>query len=71
MKIRVQIFDKVHEITGFKRSHLKLSFLNHSKWNQNEYNNFAVEYFVDSKDDEDRSKTFKRAEESEIIWGVE
>lgn len=44
---------------------LKLTLLNHSKWNNNYYNNFLVEY------DTSNSQLFKKATESEILLLVE
>lgn len=43
--------------------------LNHSKWNMNYYNHFAVEYLAEDKK-EDMSKHYQRAEDSEIIWCI-
>ena len=60
MKFRIQIHEKPHHITGFPKKYLKLNFLNHSKWNQNYYNNFAIEYWVDKG--EEQPTKFKRVE---------
>jgi hypothetical protein len=43
-KFRVEIISSYHQLTGLKREHFKLFFLNHSKWNKNKYNNFVIEY---------------------------
>lgn len=44
VKLRAQIFQKAHPVTGFKWYFIKVVFFNHSKWNNNRYNNFVVEY---------------------------
>lgn len=47
----------------------KLNILNHSKWNQNRFNNFNVYYRV--MNIRSFTKEFKKATESEIIWNIE
>lgn len=42
MKIRVDIIDKSDSLTAFSKKYYKLNFINHSKWNQNSYNNFLL-----------------------------
>ena len=49
--MRVSILEKYHEVTGFKRFYFHVAFLNHSKWNQNNYNNFKIEYFIQEEED--------------------
>ena len=46
--------------------------MNHSKWNRNHYNNFKVEYYVNKQSDIlSHKRTYKQAQESEVIWMVE
>ena len=72
MKIRAQIVVKTDNLTGFKRHFFKISFINHSQWNRNRYNNFSVEYFVNKKTDSlNTIKHYQKMQESEILWNVE
>lgn len=49
--MRVQIIQKAHKTTGFKRNYLQITFLNHSKWNHNNYNSYIIEYCAVSSSD--------------------
>jgi hypothetical protein len=55
-----------------KKVYFNLHFMNHSKWNRNEYNNFRVEYFVNQNSDTlNQQKNYQIMPESEIEWDVE
>ena len=53
VKMRVNVFEKPHQVTGFVEQYLKVCFLNHSKWNQNYYNNFVIEAILQNKYEKD------------------
>ncbi len=71
-KIRVNIIEKRFDTTGFKKYFINMKFLNHSKWNQNNFSNFLVEYYVNPYSElYQKVKDYKKMPESEISWPAE
>lgn len=46
MILRVECLNIRNKLTGFLKEHVKITALNHTKWNNNRYNNFAIEYAI-------------------------
>jgi hypothetical protein len=55
--------------SGYDKDYYSLVFTNHSKWNRNIYNNFAIEYAVHH--DHSNNTEFMRVDNSEIKWEAE
>ncbi len=66
VNIRASIINVPSSTSGYDKDYYSLVFINHSKWNRNIYNNFAIEYAV--LNDHSANKEFTRVDNSEIIW---
>jgi hypothetical protein len=55
--------------SGYDKDKYRIVFINHSKWNRNIYNNFAIEYAV--YHDHSINTEFTRVDNSEISWEAE
>ncbi len=47
----------------------KLTMIDHSKWNQNRFNNFNAYFRVDNP--RYFSQQFRKATQSELVWNIE
>lgn len=68
-EIKVEALNKIDPENGILDRFIKLTLLNYSKWNQNKYNNYLVEYRV--CDENLLKNPFKKAFSSEILLEIE
>ncbi len=62
------MFKKQDNSFGNTNPFCKIIFLNHSKWNQNNFNNYSVECYVCGEEYLFKAPEYVKAKDSEFVW---